>query len=83
VDSLKTWLLCCLNDYKNCEKYEEATTDKTNPDYPKNKCETSGYTRHEIAENCDPNQIEMPSFNKFKEDFRKAINAYLGYEVCS
>jgi len=79
----ETWLLCCLNDYKNCEKYEEATTDKTNPDYPKNKCETSGYTRHEIAENCDPNQIEMPSFNKFKEDFRKAINAYLGYEVCS
>jgi hypothetical protein len=79
----EAWLLCCLDDYKNCEKHEEATTDKTSPNYPKNICEASGYTRYEIAENCDPNQIDMPSFNRFKEDLRRAINAYLGYEVCN
>jgi hypothetical protein len=64
----EAWLLCCLDDYKNCEKHEQATTDKTSPDYPKNRCEASGYTRHEIAENCDPNQIDMPLFfSKFSQ----------------
>ncbi len=29
-----------------------------------------------------PNKIDMPSFNRFREDFNKAINDYLGYEVC-
>lgn len=79
----EAWLLCCLDDYKNCEKHEEATTDKTSPDYPKNICKACGYTRHEIALRCDPNQIDMPSFNRFKEDFNRAINAYIGYEICN
>jgi hypothetical protein len=83
VKTSEAWLMCCLSKYQNCAKHERATTDKTSPDYPKNVCKASGYTQQQIAEECDPNQIDMPSFNRFKEDLRRAINAYLGYEVCN
>ena len=79
----EAWLMCCLSKYEKCEEHEKATSDKTSPNYPKNVCEASGFTRHEIAENCDPNQINMPSFNQFREDFKGAINSYIGYKVCT
>lgn len=78
----ETWLMCCLSKYKNCAEHENSTTDKSSPNYPKKVCDESGYTRHKIAENCDPNQIDMPSFNQFREDFKIAVNSYLSYEVC-
>lgn len=71
----EAWLMCCLSEYQNCTNHENATTDKTSPKYPKNVCETSGKTRHEIAENCEPNKIDMPSFNRFREDFKVAVNS--------
>jgi hypothetical protein len=73
----EAWLMCCLSQYQNCADHERATTDKQSPDYPKNVCDTSGNSRHEIAENCDPNHIDMPSFNLFKKDFSDAVNGYL------
>ncbi len=83
VKTSEAWLMCCLSEYQNCAKHEQATTDKTSPNYSKKVCKASGYTQQKIAENCDSNKIDMPSFNRFKEDFRRAINAYLGYEVCN
>jgi len=73
----ESWLLCCLNKYKNCGKYEKLTSTKTSPQYPKNIRKASGFSEHEIAQNCDPNKINMPSFNRFREDFKKAVNSYI------
>jgi len=78
----ESWLMCYLSDYQNCPKHENATTDKTSPHYPKNVCENSGHTRDEIAENCDPNRIDMPSFNRFRDDFKIAINSLMPYKIC-
>ncbi len=73
----ESWLLCCLSEYKNCIEYENATNNTKSPNYPKKVCDASGFTRHEISENCDPNKIDMPSFNRFREDFKIAINSYI------
>jgi len=78
----EAWLMCCLSEYLNCEKHEKVTSNKTSPEYPKKVCDDSGYTRHEIAENCDPNQIDMPSFNRFRDDFSAAVNSCMNYKVC-
>jgi hypothetical protein len=78
----EAWLLCCLSDYQNCPDYEKATTDKRSSEYPKNICSQSGNTTYEIAENCNPNKIDMPSFNRFRDDFEVAINTYMNYRVC-
>lgn len=78
----EAWLMCCLEKYTNCENHEKATSDKTSSKYPKKVCENSGYTRHEIAENCNPNKIDMPSFNLFRDDFSLAVNSYMDYKVC-
>ena len=77
----EVWLLCCLAEYKNCAKLETLTNSKSSLDYPKKQIEASGKTHNEIAENCDPNKIDMPSFNRFREDFKRAINACL-HGVC-
>ncbi|SFV65620.1 hypothetical protein MNB_SV-12-214 [hydrothermal vent metagenome] len=31
-----------------------------------------------IAQNCNPNKIDMPSFNRFREDFKMAVDACIG-----
>lgn len=74
----EAWLMCCLSKYQNCADHEHATTDKTSNLYPKKVCDASGSTTHEIAENCDPNRINMPSFDRFKDDFKVAVNSYMG-----
>ncbi len=71
----EAWLMCCLSQYQNCANHENATTDKRSPRYPKKVCVASGYTTHEIAENCDPNKIDMPSFDRFRDDFKIAVNS--------
>ena len=76
----EAWLMCCLSRYQNCSDYENSTTDKTSDKYPKKVCDASGYSRHEIAENCDPNRINMPSFNRFRDDFKAAAYSYI--RVC-
>lgn len=58
-------------------------TDKTNPKYPKKVCDASGKTRYQIAQECDPNKIDMPSFNRFREDFSNAVNCYIKYQICN
>ena len=73
----EAWLMCCLSGYINCANNENATTDKESSLYPKNVCAESGYTTYEIAENCEPNRINMPSFNRFRDDFKMAINSYI------
>lgn len=78
----ESWLMCYISNYQNCSNHENATSDKESPYYPKNVCENSGQTRHELAENCDPNKINMPSFNKFRDDFKNAVNKYAGYNIC-
>jgi len=78
----EVWLLCCLENYINCSKLEALTNDKNHPDYPKTLISKSCKSHNEIAENCDPNMIDMPSFNQFREDFKMAINDYMGYKVC-
>lgn len=78
----EAWLICCLERYINCEKYEKVTSDKMSPKYPKKICDASGHTRHELAEKCDPNRIDMPSFNRFRDDFSKAVNSYMKHRVC-
>lgn len=79
----EAWLMCCLSGYQNCTDHENATTDKTSNEYPKKVCDASGYSRHEIAENCDPNRIDMPSFNRFRDDFKVAVNSYMDYTICT
>jgi len=71
----EAWLMCCLSQYQNCANHENATTDKTSNLYPKKVCDASGSTTHEIAENCDPNKISMPSFDRFRNDFKIAVNS--------
>jgi len=78
----EVWLLCCLNDYKNCSKFEALTNDKNDDNYPKKLIKESGKSHKEIAQNCDSNKINMPSFNQFRKDFHMAINNYMGYKVC-
>jgi hypothetical protein len=78
----EAWLMCCLSAYQNCSKHENATTDKSNPKHPKKVCDASGKTRYEIAQECDSNKIDMPSFNRFKEDFSNAVNHYIKYQIC-
>ena len=73
----EAWLMCCLSHYKNCANHEKATTHKRSPLYPKNVCEASGLSRHEIAGCCDPNSIDMPSYNRFRNDFNVAVNSYI------
>ncbi len=73
----EAWLMCCLSDYQNCGDHENATTDKESPNYPKNVCNKDDLNTYIIAENCDPNRIDMPSFNRFKEDFTVAVNSYI------
>ena len=74
----EVWLLCCLAEYKDCAKFETLTNSKSSLDYPKKQIEASGKTHDEIALNCDPNKIDMPSFNRFREDFKRAVNACVG-----
>ena len=78
----ESWLLCCLNSYQNCKKLEALTNDKSNPDYPKTLIRKSGKFHQEIAESCDSNRIDMPSFNRFREDFKVAINNYMNNKIC-
>jgi len=78
----ESWLMCCFSNYQDCAKHENATTNTTRPRYPKNVCENSEYTRDEIAENCDPNKIDMPSFNRFRDDFKIAVNQSIKFKVC-
>ena len=78
----EVWLLCCFENYINCSKLEALTNDKNSSDYPKTLVEKSGKSHNEIAENCDSNRIDMPSFNRFREDFRMAVNDYLGCGIC-
>lgn len=78
----ETWLMCCLSEYQNCAEHENVTTDKSSSSHPKKVCNSSGMTRHQIAENCDPNKIDMPSFNQFREDFKVAINTFMEYKIC-
>ena len=78
----EAWLLCCLNNYKNCAEFEQLTNDKNNHFYPKTQIEEMGILREEIAKNCDPNKIDMPSFNQFREDFQEAIHFYMKKPIC-
>ena len=78
----EAWLMCCLNQYQNCAQHENATTDKTSPLYPKNICNEGDLSTYIIAENCDPNRIDMPSFNRFRDDFAGAVNSYMGHVIC-
>ena len=64
----EAWLLCCLNGYKKYKIFESLTNRKSSVEYPKKQIEASGQTHEEIAKKCDPNQIDMPSFNRFKEN---------------
>ena len=77
----EAWLMCCLSKYENCTDYENATTDKESPNYPKNICNKDDLDAYIIAENCDPNKINMPSFNRFRDDFKIAVNSYK-YGTC-
>jgi len=71
----EVWLLCCLENYMNCAKLEVLSNDKHSSNYPKTLIERSGKSHQKIAENCDSNKIDMPSFNRFREDFKRAVNA--------
>ncbi len=73
----EAWLMCCLSEYQDCANHENATTDKTSPNYPKNVCRMNGLNTYTIAKNCDPNKIDMPSFNRFRDDFKVAVNSYM------
>ena len=75
----EAWLLCCLNKYQNCSKYEKLTNSKTDTNYPKKQI---GKAHKEIAENCDPNKIDMPSFNRFRTDFSLAVNSVMHSKIC-
>ncbi|SFV65439.1 hypothetical protein MNB_SV-12-1221 [hydrothermal vent metagenome] len=74
----EVWLLCCLEEYRDCAKFEMLTNDKNSLDYPKKQIEASGKTHDKIAKDCNPNKIDMPSFNQFRDDFKEAVNAYIG-----
>lgn len=78
----EAWLLCC-DTPGNCVQYEKLPTgDDSNPRNPKAIIRSRGKTPYQIADECDPNQIDMPSFNRFKKDFKKAINHYCKFKVC-
>lgn len=78
----EAWLLCC-ETCENCSKYEMLPTgDESNPKNPKNMIRQRGKTAYDIAQECDPNCIDMPSFNRFREDFRRMVNNICGYNTC-
>jgi len=78
----EAWLLCC-DKPRDCNKYESFPTgDESNSRHPKKMIRDMGKTARQIAEDCDPNQISMPSFDRFREDFKEAINNYCRFEVC-
>ncbi len=78
----EAWLLCC-ETCENCDKFEKLPTgDESNPRNPKNILRKKGKTVYQIAQECDPNCIDMPSFNRFREDFRRIVNNICGYNTC-
>ncbi len=78
VKTIESWLLCCQESYRNCEKFENYSTSspKNNPK------ELLSKDHKEVAEECDPNRIELPSFNRFREDLRNLINSYCSKNIC-
>jgi len=71
----EAWLLCCCDTSARCSDFERLPSgDDSNPRNPKNIIASMEETRYEIAEDCDPNQLDMPSFNRFREDFSSLIN---------
>jgi len=79
----EAWLLCCLEDYRSCERFETLPTgDESNARHPKRIIRDRGMTVYEIADKCDPNRIDMPSFNRFREDFSATVNQVCGYGIC-
>ncbi len=78
----EAWLLCC-ETCKNCDKFEKLPTgDESNPKNPKNIIRKKGKTVYKIAQECDPNCIDMPSFNRFREDLIRMVNNVCGFPVC-
>jgi hypothetical protein len=42
-----------------------------------------GKSVYDIAEDCEAENIDMPSLNRFKEDLRQAIRKICGYNLCT
>ena len=78
VKTIESWLLCCQESYRNCEEFESYSTSSPK----KNPKELLNKDRKEMAEECDPNRIEMPSFNRFREDLKSLINSYCSKNIC-
>ena len=70
----EAWILCCLQNYKNCQKLEDLSGNQSSSKHPKKIIEqiTGSAPTMEILveitckDNCDTEQIDMPSFNAFK-----------------
>ncbi|BDY14021.1 hypothetical protein [Hydrogenimonas cancrithermarum] len=79
----EAWLLCCDNPAQNCVKLESLPTgDESHPKNPKRMIKDMGKDPYQIASECDPNLIDMPSFNRFRDDFTDAVNAYCNWMIC-
>lgn len=76
----ESWLLCCCQNHQHCEKLEYGKGNMKSSNHPKkllvNNCDTAidrvSLVEY-VEENCDPNKINMPSFNTFRDDLCKAI----------
>jgi len=70
----EAWILCCLQNYQNCEKLEELSGNESSSKHPKKIIEQitgtvptmENLVKIACEENCDTEQIDMSSFNAFK-----------------
>jgi len=75
----EAWILCCLQKYQNCEKLEKLRGNENSSKHPKKIIEqiTGSVPTMEFLvkiaceDNCDTEQIDMPSFNAFKTCLEK------------
>ena len=78
----EAWLLCCV-ECENCDRYENLPTgDESNPRHPKKLIADMGKSPYQIAEECDPNCIDMSSFNRFRDGLSQMINNVCSYPLC-
>ena len=77
----EAWLLCAIkNTYQNCQTLENESGNDDSPNSLKKQLETFGLSHEEICKKIieneiDINNINMQSFNIFKDRLNEVLNA--------
>lgn len=82
----EVWLLCALqeNPYNDCQRFENLSGNDAAPDSAKNRLEQRFQSKHinysDVPKmiqdgSIDPNRVDMPSLNYFRDRLAKVLNS--------